>query len=518
LRAPGETLVRLEAAAPGFVFSALEAVVPAPEPGAEAADARVSAALDYSTDHTFKLPPARILWMFGRLGWRAPVNEYLGVFWWNTRKRQGGEAGARTLTFGGAFAPGDQVILSIGGQACGKTVFPGDSLETVAAHFAHLINATYVGVWARAEGPALRIEARSAAPAYSFEITASLELGPESTGSVSGAGPLAAGEMGEWVIDAEAPHRLNRAARDWHADFYRACAAAGLGVTTACSMELVHPPESFVARFPDGAPVATSVGFGNLVSSHCAFNEPMLAFHKGVYAELAGLMAAAGLAPSLQCGEFCWWYFTNRTEERPGGGMAYYDEATAAAAQAALGRPLHVFGAPTGDPGVNGGADALFLRNRLRDYAAALMAHVRALHPGARFELLYPCDVNYPEPAGVHALGGALNRFVNLPAEWESAELSGFDRFKIEALDFGAWSRDFDLVRSCLRFGRSLDWPAEKLGLMTPVFRGGYPWEKEVREALQMGYSQVHLWAFDHMCLYGMGVQDRAGRRSWRQG
>lgn len=519
LRPPGDTRVRLSVpAGTGFLFSGLEAVVPVESPGADEADPRISPALDYSTDHTFKLPPARILWMFDRLGWRAPVNEYLGVFWWNARKREGGQAGSLTLAFGGEFVPGDQVLLSIGGQVCGKSVFPGDSLETIAAHFAHLINATYVGVWARAEGATLRIEARSASPAYSFEITTVVEAQTGSTGTVSGAGLLAGGVMGDWVIDAAAEMPLNRAARDWHRDFYIQCAARELGVTTACSMELVHPPVDFAARFPDGAPVVTSVGFGSLSSTHCAFNAPMLEFQKRVYLALADLMAEAGLTPSLQCGEFCWWYFSNWKETNPQGGMAFFDAGTLAAAQATLGRPLHVFRQPTDEPAVNGGADAGFLRNRLRDHAEALMAHVRTAHPGARFEVLFPYDVNHPEPAGIHSLGGPLNRFVNLPPEWEAPGTSGFDRFKLEALDFGAWSRDLDLVRRCLRFGRELGWPAGSLGLMTPVFRGGYPWEREAREAIQMGYSQIHLWAFDHLCLYGGSMRDRQGRRAFFQG
>ena len=47
----------------------------------------IAPALDYSTDHTYKLPPARILWMFDQLGFAGPMNEYIGVFWWNQRQR-----------------------------------------------------------------------------------------------------------------------------------------------------------------------------------------------------------------------------------------------------------------------------------------------------------------------------------------------------------------------------------------------------------------------------------------------
>ena len=124
----------------------------------------------------------------------------------------------------------------------------------------------------------------------------------------------------------------------------------------------------------------------------------MLEFQKGLYRDLAGLMRDAGLVPSLQFGEFCWWYFTNLRQDNLDGGMGYYDDETKAAALAALGRPLHVFTSPEDDPQANGGADATFLRNRLRDHVAALAAHIRDAYPAAKLEVLFPFDVNYPRP------------------------------------------------------------------------------------------------------------------------
>lgn len=496
--APGEHVATLRlAAGTAFVFDFLEAAVPGDIPASLPARTNASPALDYSTDHTYKLPPGRILWMFEKLGYRGPVNEYIGVFWWNERKRTGGTLGSRSLTFTGGFKPGDQILITIGGQVCGKTVFPHETLDTLAKHFEYLINATYVGVWAKAEGDVLTLYARSAGAAYEFPVTTVTERVTGSTGAVLGAGSISSGSMGVWEVDPAAQHALNRGAREWHADFYRECAARGLTATTACSMELVNPPEAFAARYPDGSPVVTAVGFANLHSTHCAFRSDMLAYQKRVYEELAGLQAGAGQTPSLQCGEFTWWYFTN------GSGMAYYDSETAELAALALGRPLHVFTGANDNPQVNGGADATFLRNRLRDYVSALMAHVRSRFPGARFEVLFPYDVNHPVPRGVHQLGGRMNRYVNLPVEWESPG-SGLDGFKLEALDFGAWSRDLDLMRECQQFAASLGWPRAKLRMMTPVFRAGYPWYKEAEHALGLGYGAVNLWAFDHVCLYGL--------------
>ncbi len=268
-------------------------------------------------------------------------------------------------------------------------------------------------------------------------------------------------------------------------------------------MELVLPPASFAARHPDGAPVETSVGFAGLTSTHCAFRGDMLEYQKGVYEQLGELMAAGGQSPDLQFGEFTWWYFSNYTPSYPQGGMAYYDTETAAAAQSALGRPLAHFRGANDNPGINGGADAAFLAGRLRDYVSQLAGSLRSRFPDAVLEVLFPYDVNHPVPAGVHQLGGALNRAVNFPSEWGSKASSGLDRLKVEALDFGAWSRDLDLVYKSLKFPMETGWPAGSVRVMVPVFRGGYPWHREVEWARSLGMDFAHLWAFDHFCLHG---------------
>ena len=515
----GEHTVRLTHAGAGpFCFAGLEAVVAGDPPEPPYGQSWMTPALDYSTDHTYKLPPARILWNLRQLGCRGELNEYIGIFWWNQRRRTGGVLPEAGVEFGGVFAPGDEVFVRIGGQTLGKSVLQGESPEQIARHFAMIVNATMVGVRARTEEKRLVLRARSAAPAYEFLVTAWMIPAAGSTGSVSGGGWIAGGAMGRWEVDAGADHALNAGARAWHADLYALCAAEGRAVTTAFSMELVEPPAEFAARYPDGAPVVTDMGFGGFKSTHCTFGTAMLEFQKKAFREVAGLMAEAGLQPRLQMGEFTWWYFTNRRPDNPGGGMAYYDAETQAAAQAALGRPLHVFGSPQDDPGVNGGADALFLRNRLRDYAAALAADIRPAFPEAELEILFPYDVNHPEPAGIHQLGGALNRFVNLPAEWTSKAQSPFDRFKIEALDFGVWSRNLDLCRQTLEFAAGLDWPRPLIRAMIAVFRGGAPWRQEITMARQLGLGAVSLWAFDHVCIYGWNLWEAGTGKASSQG
>jgi hypothetical protein len=491
-----------------FDFDFLEAAAVADVPAALPARTQASPALDYSTDHTYKLPPARIHWIFDQLGFAAPMNEYLGVFWWNERVRTGAVIPSATLQLSGSFVAGDQIILSIGGAPVGKTVFPHENLHVIARHLAYFINENLVGVWASFTADAVTITARSPEAAYAFPLSVDVQ---SATGSAVLTGSLNGGQRGTWQIDTGAAQALNRAARDWHADFFAGAAARGRELTIACSMELVNPPPGFAAYYPDNKPVVTDVGFASLKSTHCTFNTAMREFQKKVYLQLANLQATAGLVPHLQFGEFLWWFFTNQTVANPAGGMAFYDAETAADALGALGRPLHVFRKPTDSPLVNGGADAVFVRNRLRDHIAALRAHVAAAHPGAKFELLYPYDVNHPTPAGIHQLGGALNRFVNFPVEYETKLGSGLDTLKMEALDFGAWNRSLDLARTAIEFPLVLGWPKDSVRYLVPVFRAGGAWEKEYMEAKGQGIPVINFWAHDHVNLYNLNCREPQG-------
>jgi hypothetical protein len=484
-----------------FYFDFMEAVIAGDVPDSLPARQRISPALDYSTDHSYKLPPARIHWMMDKLGFAGPMNTYIGVFWWNQRKRTGAVTPAGQIVFGGTFDTGDQIFVDIGGQTVGKTVFPNETNETFALHFASFINETYVGVWADASGATLHIAVRSPKPAYSYTLTAWKEPAIGSSGTVTTSGSLQNGQPGKWEVDPAQSPPLNRGAREWLADHFAEGQARGRQMMTSASMELVNPPAGYAAVYPDGQIVETSVGFGSLNSSHCALSANMLNLQKSVFKTIADLQAAAGLTPAIQFGEMLWWFFTNYSAANLNGGMAYYDDDTKAAAQAALGRPLAIFRAPTDDPA---GPDALFLRNRLRDHAAAIAAYVRSFHSGTQVELLFPYDVNHPEPAGINNLGGKLNRYVNFPAEWESKATSPFDYLKMEALDFGARCRDLELAETAIVFPLKLGWPRDAVRYLVPVFTGGYPWDKEYMIAVRENVASVNLWAFDHVCIFGL--------------
>ena len=512
--APGKHTVVIRVAAAGWVyFDFLEVAVLSDIPDALTPRPNISPALDFDTDQTYKVSPSRLLWMFQKLGYAGPINEYLGVFWWNQRKPKAGTGSVSTVTvdFIGPYADGDLVALDFnggtlaGGTELRKTVFPTDTPGTIAAHFADYVNSSLTGSWASAISPGvLTITGRSPALPYNLVVTAAVTP-PHTTIPVAYVGPPA-GSYPTWEIDDTASPPINRAVTDWHTDFYSQCHAQNLQVVTACSMELVNPPEGYAALYPDSTPVTTATDFGGLFSTQCAIGgSKMLAYQKAVYRQLAGMQSAAGLAPWVQYGEFLWWYFAGAS------GMGYYDAETVAAAAASgtgLGRALHTFLTPNDDPNaVNGGADAIFLRNRLRDYVAALVADLRAAYPAVTCEVLWPYDVNYPTPLPTG--GGQLNRFVNLPVEWQTKPSSGLDRMKVEALAFATSLRNLNLSREAIELFPSFGWPRSSLTYLVSAFGSATPWTRELSLVRAAGIAVANLWALDHVCVYNLNVPER---------
>ena len=117
------------AASSGFFayFDFLEAVIEADVPDAAQAYTDVSVATDYDTDHTYKLPPQRLLEQIDWSGLRGDINHFIGVFFQLNRKRVGGTFPSVALTFGGTWASGDTAFVVIGGVSIGKSVFPADT-------------------------------------------------------------------------------------------------------------------------------------------------------------------------------------------------------------------------------------------------------------------------------------------------------------------------------------------------------------------------------------------------------
>jgi hypothetical protein len=87
----------------------------------------------------------------------------------------------------------------------------------------------------------------------------------------------------------------------------------------------------------------------------------------------------------------------------------------------ALGRTLAAFYTQDDDPTVNGSADTNFLASLIKSHIDAIRTAVLAAYSGAKFELLWPFDVNfarcYYTPDVPYPQGGRLNRAVNLPSQ-----------------------------------------------------------------------------------------------------
>ena len=121
-----------------FYFDFLECAVLSDVPDAPETRSDVGLATDYDTDNTYKLSPQRLIWNIQKLGLVGEIDHYCGVFWWNQRKASGGVYPSATITFDGAWQDQDTIWVHIGDGAVGKTVFPADTSETIAAHFADI--------------------------------------------------------------------------------------------------------------------------------------------------------------------------------------------------------------------------------------------------------------------------------------------------------------------------------------------------------------------------------------------
>lgn len=189
-----------------------------------------------------------------------------------------------------------------------------------------------------------------------------------------------------------------------------------------------------------------------------------------------------------------------------GGSMAFYDDDQTAAATVALGRDLVLFDHQDSDPAVNTHADANFLRSRLKNYVDAVRAIVLGTYAGAKFELLWPYDVNYKLPywrdAYPYPQGGRLNRYVNLPSEFETKVGSGLDRMKVEALSWGSAYRSLELAKESATFAYDVvSWSKSDTRYLIPWFNGGCPWTLEYLFTVNESTPHINFWAFDQFCL-----------------
>lgn len=481
-------------------FDFLECAVAGDVPDAPEVRADFGLATDFDTDNSYKLSPERLVWGIQRSGLVGEVDHYAGVFWWPKRMLVEGSWNPQvtTVTFSGAPTWGKRTSITIAGLTFSKVNFISDTATIIAAAFAAIINQGSTGFWASAKGTVLTITGLACGAPYHAAITVDTDGDSGFTAAVETVNPDASELAWQVYVDLDAP--MNDAVAAWHADYFAALQAAGIGVVMAFSCELVNPPDAdgavWVQRFADGSRVDTATGFGTLKSSQVAFSAGPQAYLAAVFAQVAGLLSAAALPARLQCGEWLWWYQAGGSPAS----MAFYDADTTAAAQAELGRALATFAAPDSDPSVNAYADANFLRARLKAFADAVRASVVAAVPGAVFELLWPLDVDDPA-------GAPLMRYVNLPAEWTARDGSGWDTFVSEGFQYGGTDHDVDKARKCAEYPfAELSWDRAHSRYLMGWFSPGWPWAAEYRAARVAGPALVKGWALDHLFLMGWNL------------
>lgn len=636
-----------------FIFDFLEQSIASNPTTSPAVQTNRNAATDWDTQHGYNLSPERLIWTMQFAGFGGDWNHYVGVFWWNQRTRNGGRFHQATATFTGVFdsgtgvGDGDQIFLIIGGDSIGKTVYPADTNTTIAQHFCDFINSVFVGV--RATFLANVVTIITISPINGFTFAKSFTPSGGSTGVVTLAGDIDAGNEGTWEIDSTVSPVLNAAATGWHRGFFVGLRQAALTATVAFSQELLNPPDAntavgaWIQRFYDGTTVLTATGFGteglgyvegiagstvsmqghgystgftvntnsstwritvtdanhfvlttllsgagtlpsignsvtaNLQTAHCALSPVVATYIGTARAEMANLMLAAGIPPVIQYGEILHWFFSsvaapiaslanagglvrvNTTAAHGfstgdqvivpiflagvvlqfnawtitvvnstaftlnasvfnasytfgtaavGGSMALYDANQAAAAVIALGRSLVLFTCQDSNPSVNSFADAQFLRTRLFQFVEAQSIIVEAACPKAKFEVLFPGDVNNPNPYFTTAVsfpqGGRLNNYINLPLQWSTAGLSSLDRFKTECL---SWGNTYSYQAG---WQYTINWPTTLLSWALKDTKhlvawdngtSGANWPVEYAYAITKNIPEILFWAFDQLNL-----------------
>ena len=480
-----------------FYFDFFELAAPAATVSAQPVTAQETLATDWDTDHSLALGPERVAWNMNMLGFKGRANHYVGALLFYELLNQGNIYAQGTVSFEGAAVFGQVVQITISGTVYSRVTLITDTLASVAKAFEYVINNGSTGVWAQASGTVLTIQARVLGAAGN-NITLAATPATGTMRAVASGGTLMGGADGAWRTDLTVLPRLNRAARDWHRSFYAALKGYSIGVAAAFSTEIEHGDPSVAAgiaqRYPDGAPVIVSTP-----ALQTNFSPTSLNYWKQVYLDMATIMNDAQVTPYLQFGEVQWWYFPAH------GGMTFYDDYTTSTFQAQYGRPMHVFTSNTESP-APWPEESAFLPNLIGDFTVAIAAFVKATYPTAKFEVLYPPDVN----------DFALTRVVNLPgSQWGPANL---EVFKTENFTYTG-ARNLNKARESILLGLTRGFPRNRNSHLVGVMNSSEPWDWERRLANGELCESVVLFAFDQFSMIGYRLPLGPGsRRSRHQG
>ena len=282
-------------------------------------------------------------------------------------------------------------------------------------------------------------------------------------------------------------------------------AAAGILASFAFSMEVYNPPAAMRAKYLSLAGGVVAPGqdvFLDVPSHQMHFGTRVRNYLKQMYKECADEIAAAGLPVVLQFGETQWWYFDNRLADAQGG-MPFYDQETIDAFAAAKGHQIWPFTSNTDDPAgdpAHPNETADFLRDRIWSYCQDVISYVRASHPAALFECLWPLDANQGKPGA-----GSYRRLlmhVNLPREWQNSSY-GIKYFRCEGFDYDIWQKNATLMGQTIRFAaQTLGRPASECMYLAGLYG---PPDPPMAQAygmwVQSPFYSMSFWAFDQFCL-----------------
>ena len=362
---------------------------------------------------------------------------------------------------------------------------------------------SYTGLWASASGGVLTIQSREFGAAGNLNELAASTTSSVLTVATSGTS-FTGGADGVWRTDLEATPRLNRAMRDWTRSFLTALDGYGIDAVCAFSTELKHvdpsPAAGMAQRGPAGDPILLPTP-----AVQTNFSPTSLDYWKQVHADCATVMDEAGLVPYLQFGEEQWWYFPHDGLGTNFSGMPFYDAWTTAEFQSRYGHAMATFTTNTANP-ADYPDEMEFLSDLIGEFTDAVMAYVRASFAGARFEVLYPFDVNQT----------AFNRAINLPeTHWTPAAL---DCFKTEGLGF-TFSRNLQGSEEGMAIGEELGFGASQRSHLVGLGDATAPWLKEAEYARGRKLESVVGFALDQFCLIGHELPwPESSRRSARVG
>ena len=488
-----------------FYFDYLWPLVPQDVPDAPEEYQDVSLAIDFDTDHGYKKPPAWHLWHLQKLGFKGHADVYMGVFWNNKRQRADASYPYATVDFSGDPVPGDVVYFEIGGTRVAHAIGYGETLQQIVSHFRAAINGMFSGVWADdAYDTSATLRIQSKAPGYTF---AGLAVSAPNSVTLALSDHMGvAGNEGDWkLLDSVSPV-MTEGARKWIRDLASQFAAAGIQASFAFSMEVYNPPAAMRAKYLSymGGVVAPGQDVFLEVPSHqMHFGARVRNYLRQMYKECADEIAAAGLPVVLQFGETQWWYFDNRAADAQGG-MPFYDQDTIDAFAAAAGHQIWPFTANTDDPAgdpAHPNESADFLRDRIWSYCQDVIAYVRASHPAAVFECLWPLDANQGKPSPSPDYRRLLMH-VNLPREWGNSSY-GIKYFRCEGFDYDVWQKNTNLMRQTISYAaKTLGRPAEECMYLAGLYG---PPDPPMAQAYgmwrQSPYYSMSFWAFDQFCL-----------------